>query len=189
MEQSENWRWLDTQIRRLGGPCRILNLFAYTGGSTLAAAAAGAEVVHVDSARNVVQWARRNAALSGLSDAPIRWIIEDAATFVKRELKRGHQYQGVILDPPSYGHGPRAESFKLTQDLMPLLQGCRELTQHYRGLMLLTCHSEGYGPAELEACFSDAVFGSCSAGARATDMNLQTAQGRKLHAGVCVRWP
>ncbi len=165
MEQLANWEWLDRHIRRAARPLKILNLFAHTGGSTLAAAAAGAEVVHVDAARNIVQWAHGNAALSGLAGAPIRWIVEDAFKFVRRELKRGHEYQGVILDPPSYGHGPGGESFKLTDDLMPLLEACGQLTRTDRSFLLMTCHSEGYGPAELEACLSDAVFGSCAAGA------------------------
>jgi len=91
-------------------PLKVLNLFAYTGGSTLAAAAAGAEVVHLDAAKNIVAWARRNAELSGLAEAPIRWIAEDAMKFVKRELKRGNRYDAVILDPPSYGHGPARRS-------------------------------------------------------------------------------
>ena len=95
---------------RRAAASRVLNLFAYTGGSTLAAAAAGAEVVHVDAAKNIVAWARRNAALSGLADAPIHWIVEDALKFVKRELRRGNRYDAVILDPPSYGHGPTARS-------------------------------------------------------------------------------
>ena len=109
-EQGDNWQWIAEQVRLAGGPPpRVLNLFAYTGGSTLAAAAAGAEVVHVNAAKNIVAWARRNAALSGLADAPIHWIVDDAMKFVKRELRRGSLYDAVILDPPSYGHGARGE--------------------------------------------------------------------------------
>ena len=107
---------------------RVLNLFAYTGGSTLAAAAAGAEVVHVNAAKNIVAWARRNAALSGLADAPIHWIAEDALKFVKRELRRDNRYDAVILDPPSYGHGAHGEVWRLSKHLPRLLELCGQLT-------------------------------------------------------------
>ena len=123
-EQAANWDWLAERIRQAGRPLRLLNLFAYTGGSTLAAAAAGAEVVHVDAARNVVTWARHNAQLSGLDAAPIRWIAEDVQKFVAREIRRKNEYDGVILDPPSYGHGPRGQAWNLPRDLGPLLEAC-----------------------------------------------------------------
>ncbi len=188
-EQADNWEWLTKQVQRAGRKLKILNLFAYTGGSTLAAASAGAEVVHVDAARNVVSWARRNVEQSGLSDAPIRWINEDATKFVRRELKRGNQYDGVILDPPSYGHGPKGEVWKLSDHLMPLLSACAELTRDRRTLLLLTCHTPGFGPAELEACLADAVFGHCQAGVRAKPLSLTTADSRKLAGGVVARFP
>jgi len=126
-EQAENWDWLDRQVRTAGRPLKVLNLFAYTGASTLVAAAAGAAVVHVDAARNSVAWASRNARHSGLAEAPIRWIVEDAARFVRREIRRGNFYDGVILDPPSYGHGPKGEAWKLGEHLMPLLRHCAVL--------------------------------------------------------------
>ena len=135
-EQVENWRWLAEQLAdcpNLGGEkpsrLRVLNLFAYTGGSTLAAAAAGAEVVHVDAARNIVAWARRNAELSGLANAPIHWIADDALKFVTRELRRGRRYDAVILDPPSYGHGPHGEVWRLAQHLPQLLELCGQLAR------------------------------------------------------------
>ena len=121
VEQAANWDWVARTLRKRT-PCRVLNLFAYTGGSTLTAAAAGAEVVHVDSSKSVVGWAKRNAKQSGLGEAPIRWIVEDAAKFVEREIRRGSQYDAVILDPPSYGHGPRREAWKLSRDLLALLE-------------------------------------------------------------------
>ena len=127
-EQVENWVWIGERVRAAGRPLRVMNLFAYTGGSTLAAAAAAAETVHVDAAKNTVAWARRNAELSGLSAAPIRWIAEDALKFVKRELRRGNRYDAVILDPPSYGHGPRGEVWRLSKHLPRLLSLCGELT-------------------------------------------------------------
>lgn len=188
-EQAENWDWIGRQVKRFERPLRMLNLFAYTGGATLAAAQAGAEVTHVDAARNVVAWARRNARHSGLAEAPIRWIAEDAPTFVARELRRGNRYDAVILDPPSYGHGPEGETWKLSRDLLPLLAACGELTAKQRAFMLLSCHSPGYGPAELEACLAEAVFGHCGSGARATPLTIPAADGRLLPSGVCARWP
>ena len=188
-EQAENWNWIARQVRRSAEPLRVLNLFAYTGGSTLAAAAAGAQVVHVDAARNVVSWARRNAELSGLADAPIRWIVEDARRFVARERRRGSQYDAVILDPPSYGHGPQGQAWELRKDLQPLLRACAPLTSSRRAFLLLTCHSPGYGPAELSACLADAIFGHCGAGVIARTLQLSTADGRRLPSGVMSRWP
>jgi 23S rRNA (cytosine1962-C5)-methyltransferase len=125
-EQAENWDWIARQVSAIRAHDddfrpRVLNLFAYTGASTLAAAAAGADVVHVDAAKSTVAWARRNAALSGLADAPIRWIAEDAPRFVAREQKRGNRYHGIILDPPSYGHGPAGQLWQIDRDLPDLL--------------------------------------------------------------------
>ena len=137
-EQQSNWDWLAEQIGLVSKPLKILNLFAYTGGSTLACAAAGASVVHVDAARNVVDWARENAALSNLSDAPIRWITEDAFKFVQREVRRGNQYDAIILDPPSYGHGPKGEVWKIDEHLPELLNLCGQLTQHQPQFILGT---------------------------------------------------
>lgn len=193
-EQAENWDWLDRQIRALrlrepDRPVKVLNLFAYTGGSTHAAAAAGAEVVHVDAASNTVAWARRNAHHSGLAGAPIRWISEDAPKFAARELKRGNRYDAVILDPPTYGHGPKGEVWRIERDLPPLLSRCAELTAERRAFVLLTTHSPGIGPAELQAYLADCVFGHCGAGATAADLYLKTSGGRRLHAGVVARWP
>jgi 23S rRNA (cytosine1962-C5)-methyltransferase len=170
---------------------KILNLFAYTGGSTLAAAAAGAEVVHVDAAKNIVAWARRNAELSGLAQASIRWIVEDAVKFVKRELKRGNRYDAMILDPPSYGHGPRGEVWRLSKHLPRLLSLCGELTGGRPKFMLLTCHTPGYEAERLaemlrEHCLPDmpASSGQMEAGL----LSLRAADGRQLPSGVAVRW-
>lgn len=188
-EQAANWDWIAKQVRRHGDRPKVLNLFAYTGGSTLAAAAAGAEVVHVDAAKNTVAWARRNADLSGLSDAPIRWITEDAPTFANRELRRGNKYNAIILDPPTYGHGPKGETWKINSDLPRLLEVCGQLTQGQLAFILLTCHSPGFGPAELEALLADSIFGSCQAGARSMPLGVRCADGRSLPAGVSARWP
>lgn len=188
-EQAENWDWIAKQVARQKRGLSVLNLFAYTGGSTLAAALAGADVTHVDSSKSVVTWARGNAERSGLSDAPIRWIVEDCRKFVQRELKRGNSYDAVILDPPSYGHGTKGEAWKLSRDLMPLLDACADLTSNSRAFVLLTCHSHGFGPAELSACFEDTFFGHCQTGAMAKRLSIRCVDGRKLDAGAVARWP
>ncbi len=189
-EQADNWDWIGQQVRAHGRPVRVLNLFAYTGVATLAAAAAGAEVTHVDAAANVVAWARRNAILSDLSEAPIRWIAEDATKFVGRELKRGRRYDGLILDPPAYGHGPRGEVWKLETDLDALLAGCFELAGGLPAFMLLTCHS---GQWAHPAPFMRSVLAKKPAlrdegTISGHDMALQSAAGGWLHAGAAIRF-
>jgi 23S rRNA (cytosine1962-C5)-methyltransferase len=166
----------------------VLNLFAYTGGSTLAAAAAGAEVVHVDAARNTVARARRNAELSGLADAPIRWITDDAMKFVRRELKRGSRYDAVILDPPSYGHGSSGEVWRLAKHLGPLLAMCGRLTAQRRRFILLTCHTPGFDAARLEEIVSGALGDSSRSTSSAARMTITATDGRQLICGEVVRW-
>jgi 23S rRNA (cytosine1962-C5)-methyltransferase len=167
---------------------KVLNLFAYTGGSTLAAAAAGAEVTHVDAAKNIVVWARRNAELSDLATAPIRWIVEDAVKFVKRELKRGNRYDAVILDPPSYGHGPRGEVWRLSRHLPRLLSMCAELTAGRLQFMLLTCHTPGYDAEQLCALLTEHVFTSPTGWLEGRPLSIQSSDGRLLPSGGVVQW-
>ena len=184
-EQTDNWDWIARQVQAVGEPVSVLNLFAYTGGSTLAALAAGAEVVHVDAARNTVAWARRNAELSGMADRPVRWIAEDAVKFAKRELKRGNRYNAVILDPPSYGHGTRGEVWRLAKHLPRLLQLCGELTAGRRRFVLLTCHTLGFDPQRLKTMTAEALGdGSLTAGR----LTLRSVTGRELPSGAVVRW-
>jgi 23S rRNA (cytosine1962-C5)-methyltransferase len=184
-EQAANWEWLTQKLRNAPPPVKILNLFAYTGASTLAAAAAGAETVHVDAARNVVAWARRNAQASGLVDAPVRWITEDAVKFVRRELERGNTYQAVILDPPSYGHGRRGELWRIAKHLPRLLAMCNQLMTGESPFVLLTCHTPKFGPDRLARLVSEA-FGDGRVAAR--PLTLPAATGRELPSGVVVRW-
>lgn len=201
-EQVENWGWVARQVRAAGRPIKVLNLFAYTGASTLAAAAAGAAVTHVDAAANVVAWARRNAELSGLADAPVRWIADDALKFARRELKRGVTYDGMILDPPSYGHGPKGESWKLTEHLAELWNVCLELTRGQPSFLLASCHSEPWttgdalaefltlkssplpGVGRIEGC-EMSIASSCGEKLR-HDKRLHRA--KPLHCGAAARW-
>ncbi len=185
-EQAANWDWIAKQVQRMAEPIEVLNLFAYTGGSTLAAAAAGAEVVHVDAAQNTVAWARRNAELSGMADLPVRWIAEDALKFSQREVKRGNRYDAVVLDPPSYGHGPRGEVWQLAKHLPQLLQLCGELTAERRRFVLLTCHTPGFDSARLEGMMNDA-FGP-KGRVTGNQLTVRAASGRPMPSGVVVRW-
>ena len=186
-EQAENWDWLAERTRQADKPIRVLNLFAYTGGATLAAAAAGAEVTHVDAARNVVAWARRNAELSGLSDAPIRWIAEDATVYVQREQRRGARYDAIVLDPPSYGHGPQGQRWKLPDDLPALLKLCDHLTAGQPQFMLLTAHTPQFDAPRLRALLKPFVPQGAKITAR--PLVLASRDGRELDSGVMVRWP
>ncbi|QYF88026.1 class I SAM-dependent methyltransferase [Brevundimonas sp. PAMC22021] len=139
-EQAANWEWMDARVRRLERP-RILNLFGYTGVATLALAAAGAEVTHVDASKKSVAWARENAEQSGLADRPIRWIVEDARKYVAREVKRGSKYHGVVLDPPKYGRGPTGEVWRLFEDLPGLLADCAALLGEDADFLLLNAYA------------------------------------------------
>lgn len=185
-EQAPNWEWMARRVQ-LGRPgVKILNLFAYTGASTLACAQAGAEVVHLDGSRAAVEWARRNARRSQLADRTIRWIVEDALTFVRRELKRGRPYDAVILDPPSYGHGPAGQVWRLESDLPDLLRSCAELTRSHRSFMLLTCHTTGVDSDMLATLLGEALDEPRVASGA---MTLIATDGRQLPRGAMARWP
>ncbi len=188
-EQFENWAWIASRAAAAATPLNVLNLFAYTGGSSLAAAVAGANVVHVDAAKGVVARARENAAASGLADHPMRWIVEDVLKYCRREVKRGNRYDAIILDPPTYGHGPKGEEWNIKRDLLPLLELCGELTERRPKFLLLTCHSLGIGAAELSAYLSEGIFGSCGQPPRTLELSLSTADGRRLPSGMAARWP
>lgn len=144
-EQANNWDFIYRQIRLLGQkqePVRVLNMFAYTGGASLAARAAGADITHLDAIKQVVTWARENMELSGLDG--IRWLVEDAMTYVKREIKRGRRYQGIILDPPAYGHGPNGESWKLEDMINEMMDGVAQLLEPEHSFLVLNTYSLGF---------------------------------------------
>lgn len=183
-EQAPLWTWIGERVREAGRPIRVLNLFAYTGGATLAAAAAGAHVVHVDGARSAIAWARENARLSGLEAAPIRWITEDCLTFVRRELNRKRQYHAVILDPPSYGHGPAGETWVLDLQLAELIALCGRITAEDRRFVLLTCHTNGFDPSELARLLGQHVDSTLI---EAGELALVSQSGRSLPCGAMAR--
>lgn len=152
-EQQPFWEWIQTVIKAQVTPRfkpRILNLFVYSGGSTLAAVKGGAAVCHLDASKGMVTWARENATLNHLEQAPIRWIVEDVKKFLKRELKRESRYEGIILDPPSFGRGTKGEIFKIEDEIVELLQDCRELLSEHPLFLLFSCHTPGFSPLVMQ---------------------------------------
>lgn len=186
-EQGESWGWVEERIKAAKRPVSVLNMFAYTGGSTLAAARGGASVCHLDASKGVVDWARENAALSGLNDRPIRWIVDDVEKFVKKEIKRGRRYDAIILDPPSFGRGAKGEVWKIEEGLLMLLADCRELLSDDPLFILLSCHSPGFTPLVLQNLLAEMMKGytcmlSCG------EMAIHEATGRLLPSGAYARW-
>ena len=148
-EQAANWDWFGEKIRNAGRPIKVLNLFAYTGGATLAAAAAGASVTHVDASKGMVSWAKENAVASGLGDAPIRWLVDDCVKFVEREIRRGNHYDAIIMDPPSYGRGPKGEIWKIEDNIHDLIKLCAKLLSDKPLFFLINSYTTGLAPAVL----------------------------------------
>jgi len=153
-EQAVNWDWmrgeLDRWKQKYGRAPKVLNLFAYTGGATVACAAAGAEVVHVDAAKGMVAWAKNNAEASGLGGAFIRYIVDDCVKFVQRELRRGSKYDGIVMDPPSYGRGPTGELWKIEDDLYPIVADCAALLSDTPAFFLINSYTTGLAPSVLK---------------------------------------
>jgi len=148
-EQATNWDWLSKKIKEANRPIKVLNLFAYTGGATLAAAAAGASVTHVDASKGMVAWAKENAISSGLRDSPIRWLVDDCVKFVEREIRRDNTYDAIIMDPPSYGRGPKGEIWKIEDHIHPFIQLCTKLLSEQPLFFLINSYTTGLAPAVL----------------------------------------
>ncbi|MEM7131782.1 MAG: class I SAM-dependent methyltransferase [Chloroflexota bacterium] len=191
-EQMENWDWLRTKIRdRMKRTndrnLHVLNLFAYTGGSSLAASQAGAHVVHVDASKSIVDWAKKNARLCHLEERPIRWLVDDAIKFAKREIRRNNRYQGIIFDPPSFGRGPKGEVFKIEKDLEVLMNCCQELLAKDALFVLYSCHTPGFTPTSMKNQLTPAIpkeEGMLEVG----EMIIVDKCGRALPSGVYARW-
>ena len=176
------------KIRTAGRPIRVLNLFAYTGGATLAAAAAGAEVCHVDAAKGMVAWARENAKSSGLEGAPIRWIIDDCGKFVEREIRRGRRYDAIIMDPPSYGRGPSGEIWKLEKDLFDFVQLTAGVLSDSPLFVIINSYTTGLAPSVL-GCIMDSVYTPRFGGGSCCDeLGLPVTSGLTLPCGATGRW-
>ncbi len=189
-EQEKNWGEIKRVISRQkettpGEPIRILNLFAYTGAATLFAAMAGAEVVHLDASKGTVKWARDNAETSKLADRPIRWIVDDAKSFVKKELRRGSRYHGILLDPPTYGRGADGEVWKIEDHLLPLLNDCVQLFEKNFSFFLLSSHSPGYTPIALKNIMQQSLGSRGNDGRyEAAEMVITDSTGKPLPSGA-----
>ena len=148
-EQAVNWDWCAKKIKQCSYPVKVLNLFAYTGGATLSAAMAGASVTHVDASKGMVTWAKENAVSSGLKDAPIRWLVDDCVKFVEREIRRGSRYDAIIMDPPSYGRGPKGEIWKIEESIYSFIQLCSRLLSDHPLFFVINSYTTGLQPAVL----------------------------------------
>jgi 23S rRNA (cytosine1962-C5)-methyltransferase len=192
-EQAPTWRWLRDRTAALtaGRPDQtpeVLNLFGYTGGCSIVAAAAGAVVVHVDAAKPSVAWARRNAALNGLAEAPVRWIVDDAAEFVRRERRRERRYDGIVLDPPTYGHGTGGRAWRLEADLAGLLEDCAALIASTSAYLVLSAHTPGFGADRLADELHRALGPDAGGSIEADDLAVHAVDGRRLLLGAVARW-
>jgi len=191
-EQAANWDWFSRIISDAVGTGRsvkVLNLFAYTGGATLAAAAAGAAVTHVDASKGMVNWAKENAAASGLADAPIRWLVDDCKKFVEREIRRGNHYEAIIMDPPSYGRGPKGELWKLEDSIYELIELCSQLLYDDSLFFLINSYTTGLSPAVLTYMLESAVSTRYGGHADSSDIGLPvTTSGLVLPCGSAGRW-
>ncbi len=187
-EQVPNWEWSQNLIKNAGRDIKVLNLFAYTGGATLAAAEAGAQVTHVDASKTAIEWAKANAKASALNEKPIRWVTEDVMVFVSREVKRKNTYDAIIMDPPAFGHGPKDELWKIEEDFLALMQLCRALLSEKPLFILVSGYAAGYSslafahnlePIALE------LGGHVEAGELTIE---ESTGGRLLPAGIFARW-
>lgn len=188
-EQAVNWDWFSNIIKSANRPVKVLNLFAYTGGATLSAAAAGASVTHVDASKGMVGWAKENAVSSGLGDAPIRWIVDDCVKFVERELRRGNKYDGIIMDPPSYGRGPKGEIWKLEEKLYPFISLTSQLLSDDALFFLVNSYTTGLAPSVLTYMISTEVKKKHGGNVVSSEIGLPVlASGLVLPCGASGRW-
>ncbi len=187
-EQAANWDWISEKIKNAGRKVKVLNLFAYTGGATLAAAAAGASVTHVDASKGMVTWAKENAVSSGLEKAPIRWLVDDCIKFVEREIRRGNRYDAIIMDPPSYGRGPKGEIWKLETSVYPLIQKCASLLSDRPLFFLVSSYTTGLAPAVLTYMIST-VLKDHAGNVTSQELGLPVAStGLYVPCGASGRW-
>ena len=187
-EQAVNWDWMAGLIRSANRPIRVLNLFGYTGGATCACAAAGAHVTHVDAAKGMVQWAGENRRLCEIDETRVRWIIDDALKFVQREARRGNAYQGILMDPPSYGRGPGGEVWKLENELFGLVSACEKVLAEDALFMLINSYTTGLQPAVLSNMLAMTAAKTRGGTVRADEIVLPVTEGGVLPCGASGRW-
>lgn len=193
-EQAVNWDWCSFVIRKKlsdnpGKQFKVLNLFAYTGGATLSAAKAGAAVTHVDASKGMVQWAKENAAVSGLSEAPVRWLVDDCVKFVEREIRRGNKYDGIIMDPPSYGRGPKGEIWKIEESIFPFLELTSQLLDDNSTFLLINSYTTGLQPAVLSYMINTAIVPKFGGNVESSEIGLPVSDDHLvLPCGASGRW-
>ena len=191
-EQAVNWDWFSSLMKERtekGLETKVLNLFAYTGGATIAAAAAGAKVTHVDASKGMVNWAKENAADSGLKDAPIRWLVDDCVKFVEREIRRGNVYDAIIMDPPSYGRGPKGEIWKIEEQIYPFIQLCMNILSEKPLFFLVNSYTTGLQPAVLKYMMNLELVPRFGGEVEAEEIGLPvTSKQLVLPCGASGRW-
>ena len=188
-EQAVNWDWCSERNREAGRPVKVLNLFAYTGGATLAAASAGASVTHVDASKGMVTWAKENAAASHLEDAPVRWLVDDCVKFVEREIRRGNKYDGIIMDPPSYGRGPKGEIWKIEESIYPFVELAAQLLSDDALFFLINSYTTGLQPAVLSYMLSAVIQKKRGGEVQSSEIGLPvSSNGLVLPCGATGRW-
>ena len=188
-EQAVNWDWFSGLIRNAGRPVKVLNLFAYTGGATLAAAKAGAQVTHVDASKGMVSWAKETALSSGLGNAPVRWLVDDCVKFVEREIRRGNKYDAIIMDPPSYGRGPKGEIWKMEDGIFRLIQLTAQILSEHAVFYLINSYTTGLQPAVLSYMLHTVIAQDFGGSVTADEIGLPvTDSGLVLPCGASCRW-
>lgn len=187
-EQASQWEWISEKIKNAKRPVKIVNLFGYTGSASLVAAAAGAEVTHVDASKKIIAWARENQKLSGLQDKPIRWIVDDALKFIKREVRRGAKYDGFIIDPPKFGRGSKGEIWHIYEHLPILLDECRKLFSDNLLFVNLTCYAIRITPLSLRYVLEERLTGRGGIIEQGDLALKESSAGRLLPQAVCARW-
>ena len=188
-EQATNWDWFSSIIKEANRPIKVLNLFAYTGGATVSAAKAGASVTHVDASKGMVGWAKENAASSGLADAPIRYLVDDCVKFVEREIRRGNKYDGIIMDPPSYGRGPKGEIWKIEESVFPFVQLSAQLLSDEPLFFLINSYTTGLQPAVLSYMLHTVLDPIHKGTVEAQEIGLPVkSNGLVLPCGASGRW-
>ena len=186
-EQAANWAWMMEQVQAAGRPMKVLNLFAYTGAATVALAKAGAVVTHVDAAKGMVDWAKQNAQLNSLPETQVRWLVDDCQKFVERETRRGSRYDGLVLDPPSFGRGKNGETWKLEKHLWPLLQACEKVLSPDARFVVLNTYTTGLSPLVMRRLLEKMLNGR-GGSVEAAELALPIQSGGLLPCGATARW-
>ncbi|MFM2357609.1 MAG: hypothetical protein RJA61_346 [Candidatus Parcubacteria bacterium] len=187
-EQFQNWKWIDEKVKKAGRKIKVLNLFGYTGGASIAAALAGAEVTHVDGSKSAVTWAHKNATASGVSEDSVRWIVDDVRAFVKREIKRGEKYDAIIMDPPNFGRGAKGEVWKIENHFLTLLDSCKEILSELPQFVLINGYAAGYSALGYENALKG-MMSSFKGNTEVGEVVLVESQSKRiLPSGIFARW-